>query len=86
EIAGNLNDRIDIDKTSTTAMSIEIEERREELKNMPRSTPAERDTYNKKVDEYNDFVVRYDASIQHLKSDIDSYNNQVRAYNACLKG
>ncbi len=82
----NLKARIDHDKSTTTSMSADIEQRREELKAMPRSTASERETYNTKVDEYNDLVIRYDAAIQHLKNDIDAYNKQVQSYNACLKG
>jgi len=47
-------------------------------------TPAQAEIYNQKVADYNNLVKIYNNMVDKLKLLTESYNIQVRAYNACL--
>jgi uncharacterized protein YkwD len=77
--------QIESNKTKVTTMSEDITSRKKELDQMAQNSSTNSAAYNKKVNEYNDLVSRYNDLVAHLKNDIDMYNEQVRAFNACAK-
>ncbi len=80
-----LKNQIDKDKATSVRMSATIEAIEAEIERMPRKTAEEQKAYNLKVDEYNSLITQYDKMLGTLRANIDKYNTQVQAYNACIK-
>lgn len=57
-----------------------------EINAMKNSGIKNADEYNKKVREYNDIVNQIKNKESGLKILIENYNNQIRIFNACVKG
>lgn len=80
-VSGSLKASIDTRQTYLDGLTIEIEEREEELDELKGSNPT---LYNQKVDEYNSVVEAYNRAAQRLKADLATYNAQVEAFNECV--
>jgi uncharacterized protein YkwD len=59
--------------------------RRNELISIPQATRDDQLIYNQKVNEYNKLVATYNIQNATLKNKIDTYNTEVKAFNACIK-
>lgn len=57
-----------------------------EINSMKNSGIKNADEYNRKVREYNDTVNQIKSKESELKILIENYNNQIRIFNACVKG
>ncbi|MCR4334802.1 MAG: CAP domain-containing protein [Patescibacteria group bacterium] len=71
----NLQTKIDVYQTALVSIKADIEKNAETIK--------QNDTV--KIKEYNDMVEKTNSTITELKSFIETYNNQVKAYNICIK-
>ncbi len=76
---------IDSEKKQTDTLSANLTVRKEALYAMPKETPLEQNAYNEKVAEYNALVKTYNQSLILLHTHVDTYNNQVKAFNVCVK-
>lgn len=77
-----LETQIESGKSDLDARAAQIEAKKEEIENTSRNSPR----YNELVDEYNEMVKEYNARVQEIKALIAKYNNQISAFNACVKG
>ena len=77
---------IDADRVTVDGLSSELTRTRREIDSMPRQTDEQEEQYRAKVEEYNKLVARYNTMSAKLKSAIDEYNRQVRAFNTCING
>ena len=84
EISTTLKTQVDQDKSEVATLSTELDTMKRELAALPQNTSAERATYNTKADEYNGKVAYYSVLSAKLRTEIDQYNVEVRAFNACL--
>ena len=84
EISASLKAQIDKDKVDADVQSQKLDTLKQELAGMPHDSEADRAAYNAKVDEYNKLVGAYGTLSTQLKSEVDTYNREVRAFNTCL--
>ena len=88
EVSSGLKTQIQSKELEVSILADELEQRQIELVS---SKPASSDSqekikvYNKLVELYNQRINIYDQLAAELKSLVDLYNFQVKAFNACLK-
>lgn len=80
--SGALKASIDADKNRLDALGAQIDAKKQELENTNKNSPG----YNALVNEYNAMAQDYNAQAEELKNSIANYNNQINAFNACVKG
>lgn len=76
--------RIDDYNSQIDQMAKTIDAKKTELENMA-VTKKNISDYNAKVDEYNNLIKLYNILVAEAKVAVADYNNQVRAFNECLK-
>lgn len=76
--------KIDNYNSQIDQMAKIIEVKRAELENMV-VTRKNISDYNAKVDEFNDLIKQYNILVAEAKVAVADYNNEVRAFNECLK-
>ncbi|AKM79605.1 MAG: hypothetical protein UX85_C0001G0235 [Candidatus Beckwithbacteria bacterium GW2011_GWB1_47_15] len=78
---GGLAATIEDNKVRLDQLSQELAQRKQELEAyQPKRGPE----YEQKVDEYNGLVEVYNQLIVETKGQVEDYNNQVNAFNACV--
>jgi len=78
----NLKNKIDINKGQLDQLSLQIDNKRQQIENTSPKSPQ----YNVLVDEYNQLVAQYNVMNQETKNLIVQYNNQVNVFNQCVAG
>lgn len=84
-IDSSLKETVDRQSEALDVLEKELELLSEEIESMNPKTRTETNAYNEKVREYNAMLARYQNDTEALKKIIDTYNTQVRAYNACVR-
>lgn len=87
-VNNSLSLQIDAGQKRLDDLGRTIEDKLQTLNNHKPENPSsqeEVDAYNILVKEYNELVAQYEIDGKNLKSLVDLYNSQVRAYNACLR-
>lgn len=77
-----LKTEITLGKIQSEELILILDQMREELRIFhPKSGPS----YKRKVEEYNVLVERYNTLVGELQANINSYNLEVQAFNACAR-
>lgn len=78
----SLKSTIDFDKKQLDILSLQIDERKSQIENTNKKSPA----YQQMVDDYNQLVEQYNLLAEEVKMNIANYNNQVNIFNNCVAG
>lgn len=80
--SSSLKSQIDIDKEHLDSLSLEIDQRKQQIENTnPRSA-----VYQQMVEDYNQLIGQYNFLAEQTKTEINQYNNQVNIFNNCVAG
>lgn len=72
--------QIESNESQLSALQNELSSLKSEIESMgPRQA-----TYNQKVAEYNSLISQYNGLLDGNRSSVEQYNNQARAFNACV--
>lgn len=77
-----LKDQISAEKSQLDILSLRINERRKQIDDADRKSPA----YNQMVNDYNQMIPEYNSLADRTKLDISVYNEQVINFNNCVSG
>ena len=77
-----LKNQIDSDKSQLDILSSQIDNKKAQINNTDESSPA----YGQMVDDYNQMASQYNSLAETVKSVIAQYNEQINAFNICVKG
>lgn len=75
----DLKDKIVLHTNELAAREAELATKRKEIETTTLKGPS----YDQMVEEYNNLVVNYNTRLEGLKSEIATYNDQVRRFNEC---
>ncbi len=81
-INSNLEARIQIMKND---LDIKVAALQAKKKDIDNTYPKSGDTYNQKAAEYNQMIADYNAEVKETRTDIDTYNKGVKAFNNCAQ-
>lgn len=84
-VDGELKTHIDALLEEIEGLRAAINRTEEELAELERGRPRNREAYNRKVDEYNNLANTINARSTEAKVLIDRYNQEVRKFNVCIE-
>lgn len=85
EVSAILKANVTANTDRITVLKNQADQLAAELEQMRAQSDVDRNEYNKKVSEYNSLVKSFNDLNARTKTLVDEYNEQVRAFNACLK-
>ncbi len=80
-----LKSQIENNRLEVEGLQAQVEKIKADLETSKPQSKEEVDAYNQKVREYNDLVKIFNNRVDVLKNLESQYNEQVKAYNQCLK-
>jgi uncharacterized protein YkwD len=84
-ISTALSSKIESLRATVDGLSADLAKKKQVLATMSQSSAADQAAYNQKATEFNREVAVYNSNSAELRVSIDTYNTQVKAFNACIK-